>query len=354
MLSRYNVSEILRRLLIHSDRVPGSPGHISTFNFLEKLLKDYYGIKTEIIEKEVKYWTCINSELMLDENKEYIDHIPLMYSKSSSFLGDIVFIGYGKKQKYLENKIVISIDGEISRSERCMLIARKGGVASIFITNLPGNLQKISVIRKCSIPAFSISYEDGLRTVRKKSRIYFDLEANMMSSKSKSLYYNIYGKSDRDILFYAHYDSLPYTYSAYTSAGVAALLEITRTLKRLSPSYFNYNFLISGDGELSLETLKMIIKRKMPEVIFVLNGIGDVLSKATISISRNVPVFIKKALHDFKVAEEKNPLVIISEVPLYYARTTYDTLDKISVERVMEIVKRIYNFILTIEKGEIA
>lgn len=203
----------------------------------------------------------------------------------------LIFANYGYEEDYenldVKGKIVLVLQErpknreELLRYEAIEIAHRKGAKAILFVNDKQGGLILAGVGNfqgnSNSIPAFSITFEDGQMFKRLLSNgiqpiIVLQSNSQCKELTSRNAVLTIKGKSSKKIVVGGHFDSWDINQGAVDNGvGIAVLYEIARNLSRFNDYYYSIEIVWFNAEELGLWGSKRYVEKHKNEVVLMIN-----------------------------------------------------------------------------------
>lgn len=285
--------EVLRRICDESGgRLVGTVESEKALNILiEEGKKDSLFIRLE--KFQMPGWVRgEDSVVLLSPRNHKLRAAALGFNdKSEVITTEIVYAKYGYEEDYkgleVSGKIVLVTQErpknkeELLRYEAIEIAARQGARAILFINDKPGGIVLAGVGNfqglPNSIPAFSITYEEGSslkRLIERGITPRIRLQSNSFckSLESYNAIFTIEGKSRRKVVIGAHFDSWELGQGAIDNGvGIAVLYEIARNLRRVNNLDRTIEFVWFNGEELGMWGSKRYVEQHKAEIDIMIN-----------------------------------------------------------------------------------
>lgn len=248
--TRSSIQRELVRFCKIGPRWAGTKGETGAADYIKGKFRKA-GLKVSEEQFEYLAYQPLSYSLEVEPGQVEIQCRPLTYSANTprqGVTGEIIYTGGGDESDYkrlrssgvrFHEKIVVA---ETVRSYLSYPVAEKYGAAGfVLVTNTPGSVIRIgtaSMGRAGSIPAVSVSFEDGRFLQSLVLSSHFELKMNVKASFQTKRSRNIVGslsgrKSNRKFVVTSHYDSYWLGPHAFDNAsGVVGLIELARAIAR--------------------------------------------------------------------------------------------------------------------------
>jgi|GEM_PF-3278195 len=220
----------------------------------EKVLSNYIKDVTGTVEKfrfEITRWVPKQWKIEVD-GVEY-KSLLLGFSPSGSASSDPVYVYRASKYEFdsgdVDGKIAVAVrGGDLRCEQKYQNIAESGAVGFVQVMDIPNGIlraEKIASNKIGPIPAVEITYEDGMRLIRKieKNRSVNVSIKTVIEGGREEVSNIIGGDIDRSpIILTAHYDSWFNTPGAFDNAsGVISVLSAAKISKLNSIAVILFN-----------------------------------------------------------------------------------------------------------------
>ena len=191
-------------------------------------------------------------------------HDVFAYSGSGSVSAEVVYVGEGRPQNYLNVMAggkVVMVDRNVAfhRSSQYLEVVAHGGIGMLYRSTSPNNLIQIGTVSAPEdglgpIPSITVGFDDGQTIIDALAsgstvRATMDVSASIRAEVGRNVVGELAGTdpSGAYILVGAHYDTWQIG-SADNSTGVAVMLEIAERLASRPPGPWKIVF-VGFDGE---------------------------------------------------------------------------------------------------------
>ncbi|MBI4302772.1 MAG: M28 family peptidase [Chloroflexi bacterium] len=361
------VSQLVER----SPRYAGSPGEARSVAWLKEQYEKM-GLAARTQDFPITLFSQEKPRVtVLLPTERAVEGLPLSQSASAEASGELRNVNLGRKEDIpadgLKGRIALVERGQLTFSQKAANMA-EAGVAGIIIYNNAGGLFFGTLSAPSSIPAISISREDGLmlKELLTQGKVEVRLFVKWQQHTSQNVIGTVSGKSNKIIVVGAHFDAVIESPGARDNAsGTAVVLTVARQLAKQNPGG-EVRFIAFGAEEDGLvgsnyyasnlpeEEKGRIIAMINLDVVgsnVVLAVEGDTgLKQDALSVARSLNIELGDRIADapsdhLSFLRQRVPAVIISTPDFSLIHTPQDALSTINRRRLGEASVLVVNLI---------